>query len=298
MVDDPTRIARAFASVIEVGEVLEIEPGRFLTFEYIGPTDFFGESVTGSRTRGARCTSVDAAFLHRTPDGVVELVLVEWKYTESYGQRKPDRRRDEVRAGRYKPFVEDPSGPVRSDVLPFELLLDEPFYQLVRQQLLAHELERAGAEGAQRVRVVHVLPRGNDAYQASLTRPEHRALGASVSEVWQRLIRVPDRFASLDASAFHDPAVTSREYALRYGNRAAHDRRGLLEAMGADDDSGVEDRLYVDVDFDGDVQLHQDGVELIVGRAGTFVAYPFLIEELFELAPQLAAEAEQLARDD
>jgi len=34
--------------------VLEIEPGRYLTFEYIGPEDFFGEATNGVRVRGAR----------------------------------------------------------------------------------------------------------------------------------------------------------------------------------------------------------------------------------------------------
>ncbi|MEJ7788006.1 MAG: hypothetical protein WKF96_24670, partial [Solirubrobacteraceae bacterium] len=71
--------------------------------------------------------------------------------------------------------------------MPSDLLLDEPFYQLVRQQLLAHELEKICAEGADRVRVLHVLSPHNDAYQRSLARSEHRALGDSVSEVWQRL---------------------------------------------------------------------------------------------------------------
>jgi hypothetical protein len=35
-------------------------------------------------------------------------------------------------------------------VVPFELLVDEPFCQLVRQQLLARELERATAEALRR----------------------------------------------------------------------------------------------------------------------------------------------------
>jgi hypothetical protein len=74
--------------------VLEIEPGRFLTFEYIGPKDYLHEAKNGVRIRGAHCTSVDAAFLHRGTDGVVELVLVEWKYTESYRVRlRLSRRR-------------------------------------------------------------------------------------------------------------------------------------------------------------------------------------------------------------
>jgi hypothetical protein len=215
MVREPERIVRAFGDLLGIEEVLEIEPGRYLTFEYIGPADFFGEAPNGARIRGAHCTSVDAAFLHRTADGLRELVLVEWKYTESYRVRKPDPARDAVRLARYGAAVAAPDGPVRVDVLPFELLLDEPIYQLVRQQLLAHELEKAGV--ADRVRVLHVLSPDNAEYQQSLARPEHRALGETVSQVWQQLLRTPDRFTSVDSALFLDPEITSREYALRHG---------------------------------------------------------------------------------
>lgn len=61
MVGDPERVRAAFAEALGTQDVLEIEPGRFLTFEYIGPTDFFGEARGGTRIRGAHCTSVDAA---------------------------------------------------------------------------------------------------------------------------------------------------------------------------------------------------------------------------------------------
>jgi hypothetical protein len=218
MVADPERLLRAFGDVAAIEEVLEIEPGRHLTFEYIGPTDFFGEAPRGVRTRGANCTSVDAAFRHLAKDGQVELVLVEWKYTESYGLRRPSPRKDAVRRGRYATFVDDPAGPIRSDVLAFDDLLDEPFYQLVRQQLLASQLEKAGAEHASRVRLIHVSPAANVAYQQSVRREQHRALGSTVSEVWKRLLRRSDRFTSLDSSRFLDPAITSVEYASRYGD--------------------------------------------------------------------------------
>ena len=87
MVTDPDRLVLAFGPRLAVDEVLPIETGRYLTFEYIGPTDFFGEAPGGSRVRGAYCTSVDAAFLHRDPAGVTEFVLIEWKYSESYRLR-------------------------------------------------------------------------------------------------------------------------------------------------------------------------------------------------------------------
>ena len=214
MVRDPGMLVRAFGAAVDIGEPLEVEPGRWLTFEYIGPTDYFGEAPDGHRVRGARCTSVDAAFRHRATDGATELVLVEWKYTEAYRRRSPEPAKDKVRRTRYEAAVLDPGGPVRSDVLPFELLLDEPFYQLVRQQLLAHALETAGV--ADRVRVLHVLSPANLAYQRSLPRPEHRALGAAVSEVWQQLLRRTERFTTIDPEVFLDATITSAEYVSRY----------------------------------------------------------------------------------
>ena len=76
MVGDPARVELAFGELLGIAEVLQIEPGRYLTFEYIGPTDYFGESRSGNRVRGSQCTSVDAAFLHRTVGGLTERVLV------------------------------------------------------------------------------------------------------------------------------------------------------------------------------------------------------------------------------
>ena len=176
MVTDPDRVVRLFHQVVDTAEVLEIEPGRYLTFEYIGDVDYFDEAPGAQRVRGVRCTSVDAAFVHRTTSGVVELVLVEWKYTESYRPRSIDLVKDRVRWDRYGVALAAANGPVRADLLEFSDLLDEPLYQLMRQQLLAHELERDRAHGAYRVRVVHVLAPANIAYNQSLRRAAQQAL--------------------------------------------------------------------------------------------------------------------------
>lgn len=217
MVRDPERIHRAFGAAVDIEEVLEIEPDRFLTFEYIGPRDLLGEPANGSRTRGANCTSVDAAFRYRAPGGRVELALVEWKYTESYQRtRKADPAKDAVRAARYQHLYEAGDGPIRP-IVPFRLMLDEPFYQLMRQQLLAWGLERSGGAAADRVRVLHVLSPVNDAYQASIVRPEMKEFGSTVDEIWQFLLRSKSRFVHVDPDVFLDPAVTSAEYVARYG---------------------------------------------------------------------------------
>lgn len=218
MMSEPARLIRCFAPILGTVDVAEIEPGRYLTFEYIGPTDYFTEGYGRPRVRGERCTSVDAAFVHRTHDGTRALVLLEWKYTETYPAKTPDRAKTATRRRRYERAWRDPDGPVRADLLDFELVLDEPFYQLVRQQLLAHELEKTHAEGADRVRVVHVSPPGNIDYQASLPLPEHRALGSSVSDAWSVLLRHPDRFLAVDSAMFATVDITSTEYVNRYSD--------------------------------------------------------------------------------
>ncbi len=283
MVTAPQRILRAFGSMFDIDEVLQIEPGRYLTFEYIGPTDFFHEAPTGRRVRGAHCTSVDAAFLYRDTQGHVELVLIEWKYTESYRRRSPEPQKDSVRAGRYLQAVRDPAGPVQADVLDFSLLLDEPFYQLVRQQLLAHALETSGAEGASRVRLVHVSPPDNLAYQQSLVRAEHKALGDTVSAVWQQLLRRSDRFVPLDSAVFLDEEITSREYGLRYADDVLYDMPALLAVLGIEDLDGLEDTL----DVEADVHVTPTGLEFIQGRIGHVLDFPFRVVELHQLVDSL-----------
>ena len=217
MVADPQRLRAAFGGDLDIDEVLEIEEGRPLTFEYIGPTDYFGEAKKGVRIRGSQCTSVDAAFLFRTSRGTTELALVEWKYTEHYRRRTVDPKKDEIRRQRYQAALQRSDSPIDWRLMPFERFLDEPFYQLMRQQLLAAELERDRVLGADAVRVVHVHPAANLAYQESMHHPEQRGLGTTVAEVWQRLLTRPDRYTELDNDVFLDPAITSSEYVARYG---------------------------------------------------------------------------------
>ena len=224
MVSDPHRVKAAFGALLDVGEVCdfgEVDPaeaGRFLTFEYIGPKDYFGESRNGSRTRGSHCTSVDAAFAYATSEGVRELALVEWKYTEHYPSAVAgaESKREE-RLRRYGLALNDPDGPIAIAGVDPGDLFHEPLYQLVRQQLLAHAIEVDPSVPVDRVRVVHVLSPDNSAYTSSFVAPELRHLGTDVKSVWRTLLKWPDRFHALDPTTFLDPAVTSDNYRHRYG---------------------------------------------------------------------------------
>lgn len=285
MVHSAEAVKAAFGERLGIDQVLPIEKGRFLTFEYVGEVDLLNE---GPRMgRGSHRTSVDAAFLHRDHDGVVELVLVEWKYTEKYGRHK-ESPSDVTRERRYGELLRAPGSPVRADLLPFTCMLDEPFYQLMRQQLLAAELERTGVLGASRVRVLHVAPTRNTAYSRSLSRAEHKTHGSTVQEVWKKLLLRPDRFSHVDSAIFLDASVTSREYVARYGDVVVQDESRLLEVTGADNGSSLADQLFVY--YDGVVTLlGEDGLTVAAGTETVGLSYPFSLSELFVTALELEA---------
>lgn len=217
MVRDPERIVRAFGAVLDVAEPLEIEPARLVAFEHIGAVDHLGEVPRGPRRRGAMTTSADAAIRYRTSTGIIEIALIEWKYTEDCRATELEPSRFD-RLSRYRPLVDRDDCPIRFDAIPYEDVFVEPFYQLFRQQLLAHEMERARELDADRVRVVHVSPVGNVALRTALHRDSHRRAGGDVFDIWRSMLCSPDRFVCLDSALFCDRHVTSDAYVARYGH--------------------------------------------------------------------------------
>jgi hypothetical protein len=165
MAVSPEPLANAFADVLPMETVLPMPSGRYLEFEWIGDEDYLGEAREAARIRGAMVTSADAAFRYRTSDGDVELALVEWKYTEDYRGHELHPARGEPRPDRYRPLWDDGDCPVVHDLVPYEDLFVEPFYQLFRQQLLAWRMTVAHEADASRVRVLHVAPSANDGYR-------------------------------------------------------------------------------------------------------------------------------------
>jgi hypothetical protein len=217
----PDAIRHAFGTSLGIHEVVPFEPGKpdFLVFEWIGLTDYLDEGHGKKRTRGSRTTSVDAAFRYRTHSGSIEIALCEWKYTETY---KGDPLRGgksalDDRMNRYRRWWDDAVGAVRTDVIPYEDLFVEPFYQLFRQQLLAHEMERAHELDADCVRVIYAAPAANAELWNSLPRPSHNAAGADLRAAWKAMHRHQDRFVVVDTATMSACGVASSHFTDRYG---------------------------------------------------------------------------------
>ncbi len=181
-------------------KMLAVEKGPdgrpwFVGFEWIGRQDYLNEAgKSGTRSRGANATSADA-IVRFEADGRIETVLIEWKYTESYGNPIPAQG-NEVRLGRYRDLAFAPSGPIRADQqLAIADFFWEPFYQLLRQQMLAFQMEATHEDGADRVRVLHISPASNRALHA-VTAPALQSRGEDAFLVFQDLLICPDRFIS------------------------------------------------------------------------------------------------------
>jgi len=199
-------------------EMLRIEDGPdgepwFVGFEWIGREDYLGEAGKSSkRTRGANVTSADAIvrFKH---DGRTETLLIEWKYTESYGAPIPNKPRkgggwsNDVRIERYSKLAFAPHGPIRADLgLKIEDFFWEPFYQLLRQQMLAFQMQKAGEDGADRVRVLHISPSGNRNLH-KVTAPALRCFGEDAFEAFSAVLVQPDGFIGRTAEQMFAPLV-------------------------------------------------------------------------------------------
>jgi hypothetical protein len=184
-----------------IKKVLPMEQDdQYVSIEWIGLENYLreGQSQSGKRTRGANFTSADAAVMFERTDGQKQIVLIEWKYTESYsGTSLKKAKSGTYRTKIYAPLYERDDFPLNKALLPsFDDLFYEPFYQFMRQQLLAHEMERAKESGADIVSLLHIAPNHNKEFQR-VTSLKLSSIGESVIDIWKKLQRPPHRFDSV-----------------------------------------------------------------------------------------------------
>ena len=160
-------VLRALDSDVRgVVPILHQERTSPVEFEWIG----LGRSLEGGQTRGAHNTSVDAFLVAETLAGTRRAYLLEWKYCERYLSGKPTDlgagESGQRRKNRYAPLFGAPHSSFDSaSAQDLDGFLYEPFYQILRQRLLAdrmvHERELDIAES----KVVVVIPEENWAYR-------------------------------------------------------------------------------------------------------------------------------------
>lgn len=194
MTHKPELLARWIGHVLGIAppEMMPVEQraGRewYVAFEWIGDEDYLNEGgENGSRKRGANATASDAAVKFRVGDKT-HLILIEWKYTEQYRNHRLSEDRRGTRLKRYQNIAFDPNGPIRSDLgLQLADFFYEPFYQLLRQQMLAWHVEHDPASGIDRARVLHLSPAGNRELH-HVTAPRLREFGEDVFDAFAAVL--------------------------------------------------------------------------------------------------------------
>ena len=215
-----------------IQEVLPFDDGAFLTFEWIGERDYLGEKADArnkKRSRGANCTSADAATLFVHEDGRRQMVLIEWKYCEAYYATPlhtgPSGSRRKMI---YFPWLQAPDSPLVQ--LPdYTVLFYEPFYQFMRQQLLANQMEKAHELGAEIVSLLHVAPLQNVDFRR-VTSPALRTPDATATSVWSTLLRMPDRFRSISTQELFS-AFPAQKFGLEAWWAYQVDRYSWINAL-------------------------------------------------------------------
>jgi hypothetical protein len=200
--DQPAALAALLTPVYpNLAHMLPVENGQYVAYEWIGLQNYLGEKIprNGKRTRGAHYTSADAIVMFQQQDSRRHIVLIEWKYTESYASSplryaKPS---ETDRLAIYAPLLDRADCPIKRESIPaWETLFYEPFYQFMRQQLLAHEMELAHELNADLVSVLHIAPAHNREFR-KVTSPALQNLGDSATQVWKSLLHSPDDFISI-----------------------------------------------------------------------------------------------------
>jgi hypothetical protein len=182
--------------------MLPVEDDLYVSFEWIGDYNYLGElpKLGADRHRGAGNTSIDAAVIYETMDGRRVMLLIETKYSESYGVSYKRFRTDgSDRVACYRDFYYAGNSPIDITVVPkIESHLFEPFYQLLRQQLLATQIIETGIPDVDRALVVHVYTKANRELTA-ITSPAFREFGRDAYEVWRHILVEPSDFIPLPA---------------------------------------------------------------------------------------------------
>ena len=170
-------------------------------FEWLGIPRF----LEGGNTRGAQNTSIDTFLVAETTAGRRRAYLIEWKYVEQYQSTRPEfkgeGRSGDTRRRRYGEPFRAPSSSFNPEAAPdLDDFLYEPFYQIMRQRLLADRMVQQRELDVDEAKVIVVVPEDNRAYRIvgsgrTMTSPplarRFPHLG-TVEEVMRASLRDPD----------------------------------------------------------------------------------------------------------
>ena len=202
LADRPYELGKVLSHALGLDgvEPLPIDEGygdetSYVAFEWAGAGNLLDEARgRGTPKRGSNSTSVDAMvhFLHK---GRKHIALIEWKYAEN-DTGPVEVGTYETRLKRYGARMFCPDGPLKQNAsLTLHDFLYHPFYQLLRQQILAWQMQRMAESNAERVMTLHISPRPNSMIHR-VSSPRFMGSGHDAYEVFRSLLTNPEDFVT------------------------------------------------------------------------------------------------------
>lgn len=206
---------------------------NYVEFEFDGfnKTKNGGRNIIGEKrsSRGATSTSIDAAMLAQK-GGQKVLVCIEWKYVEKYSGTavEKDSRTYRKQRSNYKELLCMSESPISMNLLKANNNFDyekeyvkfsiEPYYQLMRQTLLAWQLTEKGNDSkvADDYMHLHIIPNRNSELLKGKTSLDI-SNGVDICEGWKTYLKNPNKYRHMDPRKFIETSASQHNpQLLRY----------------------------------------------------------------------------------
>jgi len=183
----------------------------YIAFEVVSKEDRLNE---GTPNRGALCTSIDAVIYAKTNEDKLILVPIEWKYTEFYDDQDKSKGGEEIKNGRrtggkrrlqrYTDLINESKQLKSLDNYEGSIYYQEPFYQLMRQTLLAAEMVKnkdTELIKAEDFLHIHVIPSANK----DLLNRKYKVTGKSMEASWDDCLFDKTKYVRVDPKDLLEP---------------------------------------------------------------------------------------------
>lgn len=167
----------------------------YIGFEVVSNGSYLIEVPIGKKqTRGANCTSIDAMMSGILKNGNKVQILFEWKYTELYPKsNKASGKSGITRKKRYDDLINDSDSPINC-IVDMDNLYFEPFYQLMRQTLLAWQMVKNKNTELEADDWLHfdVIPENNLNLRYQVPAPD--LLQTGIEEAWKSQLKQSQKY--------------------------------------------------------------------------------------------------------
>ncbi len=185
----------------------------YIGFEVVSKGSYLGEvPVRQKQTRGANCTSVDAMMSGILKNGKKIQILIEWKYTEYYNKTcMADGNPGIIRRTRYNPLIADPDSPIQCNV-DLDNLYYEPFYQIMRQTLLAWQMVKNKKTELNADDYLHcdIIPENNLNLRFQVQAPD--LLQTGIEDAWKDQLKEPGKYNVITPQRFLKPILFDSKF--------------------------------------------------------------------------------------